>query len=133
LQSISLKEKLQDRYSGIPEEVYDVPDYIPDDIPSDNIPEADEMDHEANDKYISARVWLPNPEGVAMAAKVMGRKRDQDGQLIGRSNKNPVLDTSLYDVEFDDGRVGTYSANIIAENIFEQVDTEGKVHVLLMT
>jgi hypothetical protein len=40
------------------------------------------------------------------------------------------LDTSLYDVEFDDGRVGTYSANVIAENIFEQVDTEGNVHVL---
>jgi hypothetical protein len=49
--------------------------------------------------------------------------------LVG-SNANPVLDTSLYDVEFDDGRVGTYSANVIAENIVEQVDAEGQAHVL---
>jgi hypothetical protein len=102
----------------------------PNDAPYDLIPEADDMDHEAYDKYISARVWLPNLEGIAMTAKVTGRKRDQEEHLIGRSNPNPVIDTRLYDVEFDDGRVGTYSTNIIAENIFEQVDSEGQAHVL---
>jgi hypothetical protein len=34
------------------------------------------------------------------------------------------------DVEFEDGRIGTYSANIIAQNMFEQVDDEGQVHIL---
>jgi hypothetical protein len=71
---VSLKEKLQDHHAGLPKEAYDVPDYIPDEVPSNMIPEADEMNHEAYDKYISARVWLPNPEGVAMAAKVTGIK-----------------------------------------------------------
>jgi hypothetical protein len=44
---------------------------------------------------------------------------------------NPIFDTSLYDVEFDDERIGTYSANIIAENIFQQVYFEGYTHVII--
>jgi hypothetical protein len=75
-------------------------------------------------------LWLPNAEAIATQAKVIQRKRDNDGQLIGHSYSNPLLDTSLYDVGFDDGRVGTYSANIIAQKIFEQVDSDGHVQVI---
>lgn len=94
------------------------------------MPEADEFDHDAYDKYISARVWLPDSEGVLHHATVKSRKRDDEGNLIGHSNANPILDTSLYIVEFDDGTSGTYTANIVAENIFEQVDAEGQVYTL---
>jgi hypothetical protein len=51
--------------------------------------------------------------------------------LIGTFNPNPTLDTSLYEVEFGDGQIGTYPANIIAENVFEQVDDDGLAHVIL--
>jgi hypothetical protein len=73
----SLKEKLHDHFSGVPEEVEEVPDYIPDEVPYELIPEDDDMNHEAYDKYISARMWLPNPEGTAMSAKVTGRKKEK--------------------------------------------------------
>jgi hypothetical protein len=33
-------------------------------------------------------------------------------------------------VEFDDGRTGVYSANIIAQNIYEQVNDEEQAHIL---
>jgi len=55
----------------------------------------------------------------------MNRKRRIDGELQGRSNANPILDTSVYEVAFDDGIMKAYSANIIAEHIYLQVDGEG--------
>jgi hypothetical protein len=88
------------------------------------------MDHDAYDRYILARLILPDSEGIGQRACVIRRKRDNDGDLIGHSNKNPILDTSLYEVEFNDGRVGTYATNVIAENIYEQVDDEGVAYAL---
>ena len=104
--------------------------YEDDEEAEPTMPEADDMDHDAYDKYISARLILPDSEGIAQSGRVKRRKRDEDGKLIGKSNANPILDTSLYEVEFEDGRVGTYAANIIAENIYEQVDDEGFTYTL---
>jgi len=50
---------------------------------------------------------------------------------MGRSNANPILDTSIYEVEFDDGSMEAYSANIIAEHIYSQVDGEGYTQYML--
>jgi hypothetical protein len=41
------------------------------------------------------------------------------------------MDTRIYDVQFPDGHVEAYSANVIAENIYAQVDKEGRCFVLL--
>jgi hypothetical protein len=115
-----LREKLKERHEPLPikpEDTTFIP-YENTETPTNVMPEADDMDHEAYNKFISARVWLPSDDGIARPAKITGR------------NANPVLDISLYEVEFDDGRVGTYSANIIAQNIFEQVDDEGQAHLL---
>jgi len=45
--------------------------------------------------------------------------------LIGNANENPLLDTSIYEVELDEGEVKAFSASIIAEHIGSQVDNEG--------
>ena len=45
---------------------------------------------------------------------VTRRKRDVDGNNIGRANSNPILDTHTYEVEFEYGSMSTYSANVIA-------------------
>jgi hypothetical protein len=42
-----------------------------------------------------------------------------------------LLDTHTYEVEFPDGEVAEYSANIIAENMYIQCDTEGNQYLLL--
>ena len=131
----ALKEKLRDRVNPIPdEEADDVPTYEPyqDDStePPEPIPEADNFGHEAYDKFISARVLLPAGDGM-MQAIVRGRKRNEDGELIGKSHPNPILDTGLYEVVFQDGRVDTYAANVIAESIYEQIDEEGKAIAIM--
>ena len=56
--------------------------------------------------------------------------RDKDGLPIGRSNNNPILDTRMYEVEYQDGHKTSLAANAIAENMFAQVDDEGNRHVL---
>jgi hypothetical protein len=61
---------------------------------------------------------------------VLQRKRDRDGHLIGRYNNNPILDTRVYEVEFSDGQVLEYAANLIAENLYSQVDDEGHHQVM---
>jgi len=68
------------------------------------------------DRLIHAELTLPHGENHQYA-KVLSRTRDEDGNLIGTYDDNPLLNTMLYDVEFTDGAVKQYSANIIAENI----------------
>ena len=66
-----------------------------------------------------------------MKVKVIGWKRDQDGNPIGTRNANPILDTREYEVEFQDGATDTFTANIIAENLYSQVDSEGNSYSIL--
>ena len=59
---------------------------------------------------------LPRGEGVEYG-KVIGRKRDQDGRPVGQAKAIPLLNTRVYEVEFQDGYIQEYLANTIAENI----------------
>ena len=80
---------------------------------------------EANDWYIGASVRLPN-QGQISNGEVLSRKRTADGKmLVGTSNPNPILDTRLYNVRFDDGTIEEFTTNIISEAIFDQSDEEG--------
>ena len=45
--------------------------------------------------------------------------------MIGNHNKNPLLNTLVYDVEFPDGALKKYAANVIAETILAQCDPDG--------
>ena len=98
--------------------------------PEASMPEADDYTPESYDEYLTAEVLLPNM-GIVTKAKVIGRKRDQDGNPIGKRNANPILDTREYKVEFQDGATDTFTANIIAENLYSQVDSEGNSFSIL--
>jgi hypothetical protein len=92
----------------------------PDDI-DDLGPETDPFD-----KYISTKVLLPSGDEM-LYGTVLRRKRDESGNLIGKSHSNPVLDTSVYEDMFDNGHVEAYNANLIAENIYARTDNEGRI------
>lgn len=110
-------------------DVYDT-DYEPFD-PKFVQPEADDFDAETSyDKYISAQVLLPKGDGL-VSGKVIKRKRDDNGNPVGRSNQNPLLDTRVYEVHFPDGTEQEYTANLIAESLYSQVDDEGNQFILL--
>ena len=63
--------------------------------------------------------------------KVVVHKRGPDGEVKGVANTNPILDTRTYDVEFPNGEITEYSANVIAKNMFAQCDMEGNQFMLM--
>ncbi|CAJ1946131.1 unnamed protein product, partial [Cylindrotheca closterium] len=87
-------------------------------------PPDQESDPVEFDKYVSAKV-SSNADGVETFGVVQGRKCDSSGALIGHYHENPHLDTSIYQVEFEDGKVESFYANQIIEGIRMNVDNEG--------
>lgn len=80
---------------------------------------------ESLDEYIGAEVVIPGKDGVPVLTKVKSRKRDSNGNPVGISNPNPILDSRIYELEFPDGRIEEYAVNVIAENLFNQADDDG--------
>jgi hypothetical protein len=98
---------------------------------SDNIcgdeptmPEGDAFTIDAYDKCIGAQLDLLLQDAMA-SATVITRKQDPKGNPVGSSNANPLLDTCVYEVKFPDGSIKDFTANIIAQNMYAQVDDEG--------
>jgi hypothetical protein len=115
-----LKKVLGDRAAGLPVNaiVDDTPEFEPylDDTMSEPIivKDADDSDLDTYHKLISA--WSLRPRGEERApARVIKRKLEDNGKLIGTANPNPLLDSSVYEVLFDDGDTEYNSANAIAE------------------
>ena len=78
----------------------------------------------AFDKIINAEVMIQNGDEMVMGI-VARQSLDADGRTTGTYHENPFLNTVTYDVEFSDGQVKEYGANIIAENMITQVDSDG--------
>ena len=73
---------------------------------------------------INMKVILPHGESEELA-KVIWRSINVDGEFIGTPSDTRVLNTCVYDVEFQDGVIKPYFANMIAENMLSLVDSEG--------
>ena len=101
-------------------------------IPEDHINGENKTVFEAPlaDLLIHSEAHLPQGNELR-AAKVIRRATDEDGQIIGTYHDNPLLNTLQYEVEFPDREIREYSANLIAENIYAQVDAHGHAHTLL--
>ena len=83
------------------------------------------------DQYIGAELILEaGPEGSPRRGTVVKRARNIDGELIGRGHGNPILDTRRYIVDVE-GQQHEYAANQIAENLYSQVDTEGRSRLIM--
>ena len=114
------------------DEVPPLDDLYEDDVENgkdSEMPEASDFDD--YDAYINAEVLLPRNGDHMQSAKIIRKSKDADGKSIGKYHDLPYLNSQVYDVEFPDGGVEQYSANVIAENIYSQVDDEGHRYQLL--
>ena len=84
----------------------------------------------AYDQIINAEVQLQLGEEM-VNGKVIQRTIGPDGQVTGTYDNNRFLNTNIYDVEFPDGQVKEYAANIIAENMLTQVYFDGMSTTLI--
>ena len=84
------------------------------------------------DKYLSSSLMMPMGTGEeSQIAKVTKRLKNENGIPIGIAHPNPMLDTRMYEMEYSDGYKVPVSANVIAENFFQQVnDDEQKLMIL---
>ena len=82
------------------------------------------------DRQIHAEMNLPQGEAI-YNAKVIGCATDQDGNFMGTFDDNPYSNNMVYDVELLGGEIKDYSASVIAENMYTQVDAEEFPHSLL--
>ena len=57
--------------------------------------------------------------------KVVRQSLDADGRMTGTYHNNPFLNTVTYNIEFSNGQVKEYGANIIAKNMLTQMDSDG--------
>ena len=99
---------------------------------ADDLPEADDLDIDNFDKYVGARVILDDRDndGGNIATKpvatVIRRSVDVYGNPIGQAHSNPLLDTREFDIELENGEMEKILANKIAENLYSQLDDEGR-------
>ena len=72
------------------------------------------------------------PQGYKIqGVKVICRTKDLNGDTVGKYNDNPLFNSMLYDIEFPDGGIKEYCADIFDENMYSQVDYEGYVHNMM--
>ena len=98
----------EDRFEDTPDEIKEAPPPTPD----------------ASYNYVGFRLQLPRGQSLAQG-RVLKRVRDSDDNVIGRANKNPILDTQGYIVEFEDGEQAELAADTIAQSMYDQCDPDG--------
>ena len=111
-----------ENYFGLPNSV-DIDDLIDNSSP--------EAAADTYDQYIGAEVCTGPSDG--RGNKQMGKvtKRLTNANNNNPGTYNPMLDHSLYQVTYPDGTSEKIMANIIAENMMSQVDSEGHHYQLL--
>ena len=57
---------------------------------------------------------LLKDDGFARALVTI-RNQDLNRNIIGSRNVNPLIDTCIYEVQFQDGLIRKYAANLIAK------------------
>ena len=80
--------------------------------------------------YINMELALDRGGEQPEYARVKKRLKDNQGRPIGIASDNPIIDTRMYEVKYQDGHMAALTGNLIAENIFAQVDEEGNRSVL---
>ena len=64
-------------------------------------------------------------------ASVKRSSTDANGFSIGRAHNNPLLDTSEYEFQLEDSTNDRYFSNVIAENVYYQLDSKGHQNLVI--
>ena len=83
------------------------------------------------DKYLNVELILDVGSANERQGRVTKRSRGLDGEALGRAYVNLFFDTREYNIGFTDGSVDKHTSNVIAENMFAQVDDEGNQYLLM--
>ena len=129
-----LNERLQVNSQENPEETFNqyiMHDVLGDESNYDVYHEVSDIDDILDDKnedscdgYINVELSIPTKNGTPRVGRVIKRVKGNDGTTIQSGHYNPLLDTSEYEVRVPDGSTERYAANVIAKNLFSQIDAD---------
>ena len=93
-----------------------------------------EMNISLVDVFVNPIVFLQESKGYEgsnlVQAKVIRHFCDEDGNITCNANIQPELNTMMYGVEFPNGEILPYAANVMADNIQAQVDPDKQRYVI---
>jgi hypothetical protein len=100
-----------------------------DDMIVEERPEAN--NEEAVDKYLNMELRIGTGKDDERWGRVIKHAKGIGGEPVSHAHANPFFDMREYEVKFTDGTVEQYATNIIAENMYAQVNDEGNMFQLL--
>jgi hypothetical protein len=100
-----------------------------DDMIVEEHPKAD--DEEAVDKYLDMELRMGAGTDDKRWGWVIKHAKGIGGEPVGCAHANPFFDSREYEVEFTHGTIEQYAANVIAKNMYAQVNDEGNMFQLL--
>jgi hypothetical protein len=92
-------------------------------------PEAN--DEEAVDRYLNMELRMGAGTDDQRWGLVIKCAKGIGGEPVGHACANPFFDTREYEVEFTNGNIEQYAMNVIANNMYAQVDDKGNMFQLL--
>ena len=100
--------------------------------PNAIIGDMEEDGQDTFDQYLGAEVITEiGPEGGPRRGRVIKRAKGEDGRPLGTAHGNPYLDSRRYIIDYDNGIQQELTANQIAENLYSQVDSEGRRQLIV--
>ena len=91
------------------------------------------------DAFINAKVLLLKGEeskayegNNLVRAKVIWYFYDEDSNIMSNTNIHLQFNTRMYEVEFPDDELRLSTANVIADNIWAQVNPDGQSYVIFV-
>ena len=84
----------------------------------------------SDDTYLNMELAIPGDGYGTDFTKARKRLRYKYGMPISKSHNNRVLDTKMSKVECKDWKKALLAANTISENMFDQFNGKGNIHVL---
>ena len=96
----------------------------------DEKPEVDDYRELGVDDYINSELLITRQDGTQENVCIVRCRLDMDENPVGRYHSNPLLDRREYVGVLPDGTEDIFLANTIAENLYSQVDCEGRTHLV---
>jgi hypothetical protein len=128
-----LDEKLNQKFYNLVQEIISFTLYREDEDengmetelmePEAQAPDVDDIKTDSYDQILLTEPLLTR-EGEQVRARIIGRKRDNDGNLIGMYDHNPSLNNHIYVAEFPDRHIMEFSSNMISEAIYNSIDDD---------
>ena len=63
--------------------------------------------------------------------KVLRKAVNSQGETVGKHDANLLISTLSYDIKFDDVEIQQVGANIIAQNLYSQIDGFRNTHTII--